>query len=138
MRDARQTPAGRHVTAKVVVSMTETEYASWRSGWTPTRFDAMPRSEGEPEGWHVREMTEDGYPLMGSSPAERQEAKDRAARIQAQAMRGHRFVGDGPYCQGRISFAPIGSADTGWIVGWTGCGYPPDLHPEASALIGAR
>jgi hypothetical protein len=30
MKDARQTPAGRHVTARVVVGMTETEYARWR------------------------------------------------------------------------------------------------------------
>lgn len=97
----------------------------------PSDVDSLPSSPGEPEGWHVREKTSDGYPLMGSSPAERAEAEERMARIKAEAMREHRFVGDGPYCQGRISFAPIGGPDTGWIVGWSECGYPLDMHsPE--------
>jgi hypothetical protein len=31
MKNATQTKAGRHVTAKVVVGMTEIEYATWRA-----------------------------------------------------------------------------------------------------------
>jgi hypothetical protein len=30
MQDATRTPAARHVTARVVVGMTETQYARWR------------------------------------------------------------------------------------------------------------
>ena len=95
----------------------------------PSEVDTLPSSPEDPPGYHVREKTEAGYPLMGSSPAEREEARQRAARIQRQAMRDHVFVGEGTYCEARISFAPIGSADAGWIVGWVGCGYGRDTHP---------
>lgn len=33
--DARTTPAGRHVTARVVVGMTEAQYAAWRRSAVP-------------------------------------------------------------------------------------------------------
>lgn len=59
-----------------------------------------------------------------------EEQADRAARIKAQAMRDHAFVGEGPYCEARISFRPMGGQDTGTITGWSGCGYPPDMHHE--------
>jgi hypothetical protein len=94
----------------------------------PSDEDSLERRDSDAPGWHVREKTEEGYPLMGSSPAERQEAVDRAFRIKREAMREHHFVGDGPYCEGRIPFAPVGSAETGWITGWAGCGYPRDMH----------
>jgi hypothetical protein len=96
---------------------------------TPDVMDSLPRAEGEPDGWHLRETTETGYPLMGSSPAERADSVERMARIRAQAMRDHSFEGEGPYCEARISFAPMGNPETGIITGWRGCGYPPDLHP---------
>lgn len=101
------------------------------AGW-PSAEDNLERLDGEADGWHVRETTGDGYPLMGSSPAERAEAVQRGERIKAQAMRTHPFVGDGPYCQARISFAPLGSPETGTITGWSGCGYPRDTHPECA------
>lgn len=99
--------------------------------WPPLE-DNLARRDGEADGWHTRRLTDDGHPLMGSSDAERAEAVERGARIKAQAMRDHAFVGDGPYCQARISFAPMGSAETGRITGWAGCGYPPDTHPACA------
>lgn len=129
MRDARQTPAGRHVTASVVVRMTETEYATWRRDWTPTMVDSIVSTPGEPDGYHRRETTEDGYPLMGSSPAERDEARQRSERIQRQAMRDHPFVGEGRYCEdwGRpaVSGGPWGKLSMRVM-----CGYGRDTHPE--------
>lgn len=100
-------------------------------GHLPDAEDSLERVEGEPDGWHVRETVANEYPLMGSSPAERAEAEVRIARIKAQAMRTHPFEGDGPYCQARIPFAPMGSAGTRWaiITGWQECGYPLDTHP---------
>lgn len=100
----------------------------------PSTVDSIVSTPEDPPGWHVRETTEDGYPLMGSSPAERAEAVERIARIKAQAMRDHPFVGEGPYCQARISFAPMGGPDTGTITGWAGCGYPRDAHPEGPVI----
>jgi glutathione S-transferase len=96
--------------------------------WPPSE-DGLARREGEPDGWHTRRLTDDGHPLMGSSPAEREEAADRGARIMRQAMRDHPFVGGGRYCEARISFAPMGSAETGTITGWAGCGYNRETHP---------
>lgn len=98
-------------------------------GTRPDDEDGLERRPEDPEGWHVRETTESGYPLMGSSPAERQEAVERMARIRAQAMRDHPFVGQGPYCEARIGWRPSGGPDTGVITGWSACGYPPDAHP---------
>jgi hypothetical protein len=99
---------------------------------TPDLEDSLERLEGDPPGWHVRETTETGYPLMGSSPAERIESVERAARIKGQAMRDHVFIGDGPYCEARISTRPQGSPEVGTITGWVGCGYPRDTHPEVA------
>jgi hypothetical protein len=84
----------------------------------------------DPPNYHFRRLTRDGYPLMGSSPAEEAEARQRAERIRVQAMRDHVFVGEGQYCQARLSFAPMGSAETGTITGWAGCGYGRGTHPE--------
>lgn len=103
-----------------------------RVGMWPPLEDRLARIEGEPDGWHTRRLTDDGHPLMGSSPAEREEAADRGARIMRQAMRHHRFEGDGPYCQARLSFAPMGSAETGTITGWSECGYSRETHPEVA------
>lgn len=95
----------------------------------PSPEDSLPRNDEDPPGWHIRETTDDGYPLMGSSPAERAERAERGARIKRQAMRDHPFEGEGPYCQARIGWAPVGSAETGVITGWSACGYPRDTHP---------
>jgi hypothetical protein len=95
--------------------------------------DDLPRLEGEPTGWHWREVTETGYPLVGSSPAERQESQERGARIQRQAMRDHPFVGEGPYCDARITTRPMGRPETGTVTGWVGCGYGRDTHPVVGA-----
>lgn len=104
----------------------------------PEREDALERLADDPPGWHVREVIdlegEPGYPLMGSSPAERYEALERGARIAGEAMRDHLFVGDGTHCEARIGFAPMGSADTGRITGWAGCGYGRDTHPVLDAV----
>jgi hypothetical protein len=95
----------------------------------PSELDGLPVSPEDPPGYHVREKTEGGYPLMGSSPAEREEARQRAARIQRQAMRDHPFVGEGAYCEARITTRTQGSAETGYVSGWVGCGYGRDTHP---------
>lgn len=55
--------------------------------------------------------------------------RGRLALIKAQAIRTHVFEGEGPYCQARISFTPKGSPEVGFITGWSGCGYPRDVHP---------
>ena len=81
---------------------------------TPDLEDRLERLEGDPAGWHVRETTETGYPLMGSSPAERLESVERIARIKAQAMRDHAFVGDGPYCALMGSGGRMGSPGRGF------------------------
>jgi hypothetical protein len=44
-------------------------------------------------------------------------------------MRDHLFEGDGVYCAHRVGFGPVGSAETGTITGWHGCGYGRDTHP---------
>ena len=95
----------------------------------PSEVDTLPSSPEDPPGYHVREKTETGYPLMGSSPAEREEARQRAARIKRQAMRDHPFVGEGTYCEARISTWPQGTEETGMVTGWVGCGYGRDTHP---------
>jgi hypothetical protein len=96
----------------------------------PSIVDSIVSTPEDPPGWHVRETTEDGYPLMGSSPAERAEAVERTARIKAQAMRSHPFVGDGPYCQAMLTGARHGSVEVGFLTLTVGCGYPRDLHPD--------
>jgi len=93
--------------------------------------DSLERREGEPVGYHRRRTTETGYPLMGSSDAEREESHQRAIRIQRQAMRDHVFVGDGQYCEAMLPTCPSGSPETGVITGATGCGYGRDTHPDA-------
>lgn len=96
----------------------------------PSELDTVPVSPEDPPGYHVREKTESGYPLMGSSPAEREEARQRSERIRRQAMRDHPFVGEGRYCEARISTGRTGSDEVGWVSGWVGCGYGRDTHPE--------
>lgn len=95
----------------------------------PSLEDSLTRHDEDPPGWHTRGTTCSGYPLMGSSPAERAEGDERAARAKRQAMRDHPFEGEGRYCQARIGWAPVGSAETGVITGWSACGYPRDTHP---------
>ena len=95
----------------------------------PSPVDSLPVGLDDPPNYHHRKLTGDGYPLMGSSPAEREEARERGERAKAAAMRDHAFVGAGPYCGARISFTPLGGPDTGSITGWSGCGYPQDMHP---------
>jgi hypothetical protein len=96
----------------------------------PSDEDSLERREDDPPGWHVREKTGDGYPLMGSSPAERQEVEERGRRLQRQAMRDHPFVGEGAYCEARISMGRTGSDEVGYVSGWVGCGYGRDTHPQ--------
>lgn len=67
------------------------------------------------------------------SPAEQAESLERAARIKAQAMRSHEFVGEGQYCEAWISTRPQGSPKVGVITGSIGCGYPRDLHPARAS-----
>lgn len=92
--------------------------------------DSLERREGEPVGYHRRRTTETGYPLMGSSDAEREEAHQRAIRIQRQAMRDHAFVGEGQYCEAMLPMGVSGSPETGIITMTAGCGYGRDTHPE--------
>jgi hypothetical protein len=100
---------------------------------TPDLEDNLPRLADDPPGWHVRETVDDGYPLMGSSPAERLAFVEDIARIEGQAMRDHTFEGGGRYCDARITTRPLGSPETGRITGWVGCGYPADKHPLVDA-----
>lgn len=95
----------------------------------PSDVDNLAPVPGEPKDWHVREKTEDGYPLMGSSPAEREDSLMRVLDSRAQGMRDHGFEGEGRYCGARIGFRPTGSPEAGTITGWVGCGYPHDMHP---------
>jgi hypothetical protein len=92
--------------------------------------DSLERREDEPEGWHRRDTTEAGYPLMGSSPAERAEARERGERIRAQAMRDHLFAGEGRYCEAMLPVGSSGSPETGIITMTAGCGYGRDTHPD--------
>jgi len=95
----------------------------------PSDVDNLPPVPGEPKDWHVREKTEDGYPLMGSSPAEREDSLMRALECRSYAMQDHGFEGEGRHCEARIGFWPMGSPETGTITSWVGCGYPQDMHP---------
>lgn len=57
--------------------------------------------------------------------------EETTARVNAQARRDHKFVGEGPYCVARIGWAPLGDPlTTGQITGWHGCGYPRQHHPS--------
>jgi hypothetical protein len=96
--------------------------------WPPP-VDSLPVGVDDPPNYHHRRLTAEGHPLMGSSPAEREESRQRGERLRAESMRGHPFVGDGPYCEARISFSPMGSAETGIVTGWSGCGWSPEMHP---------
>lgn len=98
------------------------------SNWPPP-VDMLPVGVDDPPNYHHRQLTAEGHPLMGSSPAEREEARARSERVRARSMRDHPFVGEGPYCEARISFSPMGSAETGTITGWSGCGWSPEMHP---------
>ncbi len=96
----------------------------------PSDEDKLERVEGEPPGWHVREKTETGYPLMGSSPAERQEARERAERLRQESMRDHSFQGEGQYCERWSTPASSGGLDTGVVTMKSRCGYGRDTHPD--------
>lgn len=96
----------------------------------PPLTDGLPVGEHDPAGWHVRETTETGYPLMGSSPAERADSVSRQARIAMRAMRDHEFVGQGRYCQAWLGPVSRGGPEIGVITTRMGCGYPRDTHPE--------
>lgn len=98
-------------------------------GW-PSVTDSIAVDPGDPPGWHVREATEAGYPLMGSSPAERAECVSRGMRIQIQAMRDHEFEGGGQYCEHWSSPSTSGGPETGWVTMRARCGYGRDTHPE--------
>lgn len=92
--------------------------------------DSLERREGEPQGYHRRRTTETGYPLMGSSDAEREESHQRGIRIQRQAMRDHVFVGDGRYCEAWRTLTDRMTAE-GRLVMRDQCGYGRDTHPDA-------
>jgi hypothetical protein len=106
-------------------------WAAERPGVPVDPEDSLERREGEPVGYHRRRTTETGYPLMGSSDAEREEAHQRTIRIQRQAMRDHVFVGDGRYCEAMLPMGSSGSEETGIITMTAGCGYGRDTHPDA-------
>jgi hypothetical protein len=60
--------------------------------------------------------------------------EERAARIKAEAMRDHPFVGDGaggPYCQDMGREMTMGSREFGQVTMRVQCGYPADLHPDS-------
>lgn len=98
----------------------------------PELEDDSERRETDPPGWHVRERTADGYPLMGSSPAERAEAVLELARIWKQSeITGHRFEGDGPYCEAMLARGSSGDLTRGVITMSSQCGYSADLHVDA-------
>jgi hypothetical protein len=102
-----------------------------RNNW-PSPYDSIRAEPGDPVGWHVRELTPGGHPVMGSSPAERLEAAQRAERIRQQAMRDHPFEGDGPYCRAWQGPTFSGSPEVGVVTMRIRCGYPPDTHPGAT------
>lgn len=96
----------------------------------PSLLDSIPRVPGDPYGWHLRETTEDGYPLMGSSPAERAESKERMARLEAQAMRDHPFAGDGLNCEHRSQTTQGDPILWGRVTMSVICGYTRKHHPS--------
>lgn len=109
----------------------------------PSEVDSLPSAPNDPPGWHVRVKTDDGYPLMGSSPAERQEAAQRGERLRLQAMRSHVFVGDGQYCERWNGPVHVGDpATTGVVAMRVMCSYGRDLHPltteEYKAMVQRR
>jgi hypothetical protein len=93
-------------------------------------YDRIAVQPDDPAGWHVRERMDDGYPLMGSSPAERADARARQVQVRQQAMRDHAFEGEGPYCRAWIGPSYAGNAETGLVTMRVGCGYPRDTHPD--------
>jgi hypothetical protein len=105
----------------------------------PSIEDNLERLADDPPGWHVRETVDlegdPGYPLMGSSPAERYEALERGARIAGQAMRDHLFVGSGVYCEGWSAAARSGSDEAGYVSMRSRCGYGRDTHPVLDAVV---
>lgn len=58
-----------------------------------------------------------------------QEQAERAARLEAQRMRNHPFVGDGRHCESMGDESRSGSEQTGYITMRVGCGYPREAHP---------
>jgi hypothetical protein len=104
----------------------------------PAAEDALARIEGEPDGWHLRETTEGGYPLMGSSPAERADSVARRAVIRVQAMRTHPFEGTGAYCESWGSGGRLGSPEVGYVTMRTACGYPRDTHGAPPCACSVR
>jgi hypothetical protein len=102
----------------------------------PSLEDTLPRLDTDPPDWHVRETTDDGYPLMGSSPAERADSVERLERIRKDSeITDHPFSGDGPYCQAMLDRGSIGGpATTGVIRMSSQCGYTNDLHVPAGEV----
>jgi hypothetical protein len=97
----------------------------------PATVDSLPPVPGEPAGYHARRRTETGYPLMGSSDAERDANAARSARARAACMRDHPFEGDGQYCQ-HWRVLTDRMTMTGRLVMRDQCGWARDMHPEAS------
>lgn len=93
-------------------------------------YDRIPAQADDPPGWHLRERTDTGYPLMGSSPAERADSRVRQERARREAMRDHPFAGEGRYCRAWIGPMYAGNEETGLITMRIGCGYPRDTHPD--------
>jgi hypothetical protein len=58
MQDGTRTPASQHVTARVVVGMTEIEYVRWR--FSHMHVDAP--GEAVREDWARRQVARDGRP----------------------------------------------------------------------------
>ena len=102
----------------------------------PDAEDDLVRLDTDPPFWHVRETINNGYPLMGSSPAERAESDKRLARIRKAAdITDHPFIGGGPHCEAMLDCGVVGDpATTGAITMSSQCGYPEDLHGLAGEV----
>jgi hypothetical protein len=132
-RDRRR--MGEVVTLASLAKMDERQrlQVPWPANW-PSPVDRLPVLPDEPEGWHVRATMLDGYPLMGSSPAERAESEQRAQRIKRQAMRDHVFLPserDPRYCGLMLGGKPVTGAAGDQLAVLVECGYPVDAHPWA-------
>lgn len=59
----------------------------------------------------------------------RETVAEQIARVNAQAMRGHFFIGAGPYCEEWSRPRSSGGPATGVVTMRIQCGYPREHHP---------
>lgn len=55
------------------------------TGAWPPPVDSLPVGVDDPPNYHHRRLTAEGHPLMGSSPAEREESRRRGERARAES-----------------------------------------------------